>query len=194
MDTTVQTRLGCGSVRCIAASTIGSGLGATDQIRDEQLLMDDQVVVIDEAPRKLVQRVGATIPDPAVRRRDSFHTATPALRASLLCGQVLLGSSEALRGALGMAVVGDQGPVASRHQHAHAQVDPDLTARRRQALGRDVDAADDDPPASASRRTVMALGIPRIGRCTRTLSPPTPNRWMPGRLVDAPSAAVLPLQ
>src|SRR5450759_3057762 len=68
-DTTVQTRLGRGPVGGIATGAIRSGLGAADQVRDDQVLVDEQVIVIHEAPRELMQRVGATVPDPAVHRR-----------------------------------------------------------------------------------------------------------------------------
>jgi len=130
MDTTIQACLGRGSVGRKAAGTVRSRSGASDQIRDGQLLVDDQVMVIHQASRQLMQGVPAAVPDPTVRGRDALHGTAPMLGASLFGGEVLLGSSEAVRGALGVTVVGDQGPVAGRHKDRHAEVDPDLAAGR----------------------------------------------------------------
>jgi hypothetical protein len=88
MNRTVQSGLGFRPVRIEAACLVRPRHGPADQIRDVQVLVDNQVVVIDQAARQLVSVVETLVTDLAVTGSHPLDgptsvRGTPPLRGQL---------------------------------------------------------------------------------------------------------------
>ena len=84
MDGTVQPAFRGGTVGKKRPVVCGFWLGTADHVRDLQVLVHDEVVVVDEAARELVGEVFALVADPAMRAGDPVDSFAATSRASLL--------------------------------------------------------------------------------------------------------------
>jgi len=94
-DATVQPGFRRGLVGLVAAFPVGAGSGATYQVRDRQVFVDDEVVVVDESSGELMGPVLAAVADVAVGGADALPGAPSTLRAALFGLDCPLGCGEA---------------------------------------------------------------------------------------------------
>ncbi len=195
MDATVQPRFRSRPVGLMAAAPSGSGSGPADQVRDRKPLEDEEVMRVDETAGELVGPVGSTVPDVAMRGRDPLHRPSAALGASLFGGQGPLSRREAPRSPLAEPVIGGEVTVARGDKDPHPQVDANAAARLGKRFCGHVHAADRDPPASTLPPHRDRLrGAPEWPMPAHLDRPDPEEVQTPGRLVEPPPVAVLPLQ
>jgi hypothetical protein len=92
MDASVQAGLGGGPVGQEPALMVGirPGAGSPDHVPDLQVLHDQQAMVGDERPGRVMVEVAALVGELAVPGRDRRSGSTTVVRTPLLAGQGLL--------------------------------------------------------------------------------------------------------
>ena len=195
VDGSVESGLGGCPVGCVASFAIGAGFGSSDHVLDVEVFVDDDVVVVDESSRELMQGVGAAVADVAMCGADTL-TGLVTPRGTLHFGvDSPLRGGEALGTASRMRWVDQQLAVTARNQHPDAQVDPHLTACRRERRSGHIGAADRYPPAPP-----FSLNSDRLRRAPHRAVEAHPHATHttemqpPGRSVETPPVAVFPLQ
>ncbi len=185
----VEPCFGFGPVRFVAPFSIWTRSGSPGHVLDLQVLKDNEVVVGDQLPGPLVGEVAALVPNLAVLGR---HPLPGLLSTS---GTLRLGGELALRGGQGsLAASGepgvlDQPPVTGRQQDPTPRSIPTICPVEGSGSAGTSTQWTLTVNRLPSRRTVIVLGVPQLGRCRRTLTWPTP--WSRSRPDSSLSAQPL---